>query len=200
MDSPYNDLPVEKWYEKTRQLISGHPLSSYELYEIVNMVWQSIFASEIGTKPFRIGQDLFPRPQVMGYFLHELIPLELSYRYPTLWRRENQVGEKDVVYIPDAYYSIEIKTSSSLGNIYGNRSYTQPSERSKKDKSGYYLAINFQKFNPSLADNRPPLTSIRFGWIDHEDWKGQASATGQQARLSPEVEKFKLLSLPLSEE
>jgi hypothetical protein len=87
--------------------------------------------------------DLFPRPQIMAYFLHELIPLEFSDRYPGIWRREETSDEKDLVYIPDQWFSVEIKTSSSNGRIFGNRSYTQETQTIKKSKSGYYLAVNF---------------------------------------------------------
>lgn len=197
MTSPYTGLPVEAWQEKTREIIRQHPLDPNELYEIVHQVWEDIFASQIGSKPFRIGRDIFPRPQIMAFFLHELIPLELAYRYPGIWRREQTPHEKDVVYVPDPFFSIEIKTSSSPHNIYGNRSYAQKSAYSKKAKSGYFLAVNFQKFTPKRTT--PCITHVRFGWLDQEDWIAQTAATGQQARLPPEVERYKLLELPLSE-
>lgn len=47
----------------------------------------------------------------MGMFLHELIPLDFAARYPGIWRREQTANEKDLVYIPDADLSVEIKTS-----------------------------------------------------------------------------------------
>jgi hypothetical protein len=131
----------------------------------------------------------------MGFFLHELIPLQLESEYPAIWRRNAIASEKDLVYIPDDTFSIEIKTSSSSRSIYGNRSYAQVGQSSRKAKSGYYLAINFQKFSSKLL--RPTITTVRFGWLDHEDWQGQTAATGQQARLSPAVERYKLLKLPL---
>lgn len=195
--SPYAGLPVQDWASKTQELIERHPLDSEEIYEVVLQVWNDIFESGIGSKPFRIGTDLFPRPQVMGFFLHELIPLEFAHRYPNIWRREETTDEKDLVYIPDSIYSVEIKTSSSLRNIYGNRSYAQETIAGKKSKSGYYLAINFQKFSKKVEAKRPSITSVRFGWLDHEDWIGQIAATGQQSRLSREVEQNKLLKLPL---
>ena len=85
---------------------------------------------------------------------------------------------------------MEIKTSSSRRGIFGNRSYTQPA-RTKKEKSGYYLAVNFDKAAP------PSVRSVRFGWLDHADWLGQAAASGQQARLRADALRHKLLSLPL---
>lgn len=196
MTSPYQDLPVADWEAKTRDLINAHPIDSTELYQIVIQAWDDIFESGIGSKPFKIGVDLFPRPQVMGFFLHELIPLELEYRYPKLWRRDETSDEKDVVCIPDSQFSFEIKTSSSARSIYGNRSYAQKSDTSKKSKSGYYLAVNFEKF--TKTPKKPSLRLVRFGWLDHEDWQGQAAATGQQARLSRDVEQHKLLELPLT--
>jgi hypothetical protein len=195
MTSPYKALPVEGWENKTRQLIKKHPLDPDEIVEVVMKVWGDIFLSDIGSKPFRIGSDLFPQPQIMGFLLHELIPLEFSFRYPEQWRREESSDDKDMVYIPDPYYSIEIKTSSSAKNIFGNRSYAQKTSVSKKSKSGYYLAVNFQKFTPK--NRKPSITKIRFGWLDHTDWIGQTAASGQQARLSSEVEQFKLIDLSL---
>ena len=195
MTSPYAGLAVDDWAAKTRELIDQHPLDMGELHTVVLRVWADIFESGIGSKPFRIGIDLFPRPQVMAFFLHELIPLELAFRYPDLWRRDQTSGEKDLVFIPDNQYSVEIKTSSSRHHIYGNRSYAQPGSAGQKSKSGYYLAINFERVVSGAP--LPRITLVRFGWLDHEDWQGQAAATGQQARLSSPVEHNKLLVLPL---
>ena len=193
MNSPYEGLPPENWEDVTRKLVAQHPLEMTELYEIVSKVWDDIFSSGIGSKPFRIGVDLFPRPQIMGYFLHELIPLELEFRYPEIWRREITSDEKDVVFVLNPTFSVEIKTSSSTRSIYGNRSYAQVGDTSKKSKSGYYLAINFEKFTSNMK--QPKITLVRFGWLDHEDWVGQTAATGQQSRLSRDVELKKLLTI-----
>ncbi len=136
----------------------------------------------------------------MGYFLHELIPLELTRRYPEIWRREETATEKDVVCLLDDYFSIEIKTSSSNRNTYGNRSYTQLSTtgiEGKKNKSGYYLVVNFQKFNKNIQGSQvPQINLVRLGWLDQKDWQGQVAETGQQAKLSSDVERYKLLQLP----
>jgi hypothetical protein len=193
-NSPFTNLTPEMWKNKTLELINIHPINPNEMYEIVQKVWSDIFKSGIGSKPFNIGVDLFPRPQIMAYLLHELIPLELAYRYPELWRREETVDEKDLVYIPDPNYSIEIKCSSSKNNIFGNRSYTQETLKYKKSKSGYYLAINFQGFK---INNKPEIKLIRFGWLDHSDWIGQTAASGQQAHLAPQIADGKLIKLPL---
>lgn len=177
----------------TKRLIKQHPLSPEEIVDVVLTAWHSIFASRMGSKGFRIGVEMFPKPQIMGFFLHELIPLELAARYPNTWGIEQSAGDKDIVYIPDTQFSIEIKTSSNPSRIFGNRSYAQDTTRGKKAKSGYYLAVNFEKFS---AKTRAPLVRlIRFGWIDSDDWIGQRAATGQQSRLPPEVESGKLLKL-----
>ncbi len=195
MESPYAGLDVSEWKSKTRELISAHPVDTAELHEIVVTAWDSIFNSGIGSKPFRIGFEIFPRPQIMGFLLHELVPLELEFRYPKVWRRDIESDEKDIVFVPDQKYSIEIKTSSSARDIYGNRSYAQSGKTSKKNKSGYYLAINFQKFTETR--NVTKINLVRFGWLDHADWMGQASQTGQQARLSRDVKNNKLIELLL---
>jgi hypothetical protein len=129
----------------------------------------------------------------MGFLLHELISLELAARYPDEWRGEVNASDKDIVYIPDDSFSIEVKTSSNPNHIYGNRSYAQATTKRKKAKSGYYLAVNFEKFSSSKHD--PKIRLIRFGWLDSDDWIGQKAATGRQSRLPPEVENNKLLEL-----
>jgi hypothetical protein len=116
---------------------------------------------------------------------------ELERRSPTLWRGSQSKGEKDLVYLPEQSFSIEIKTSGQSGfKIYGNRSYGQKSENElfvKKEKSGFYITANF--FNKTL-------TLLRFGWIDAEDWDPQEAPTGQMAGLKQVVYDYKLLSIP----
>ena len=193
MNSPYDGLEVSQWLDVTRRLINNHPLDSEEIVEIVLESWKSIFASRLGTKGFYIGKDIFPKPQIMGFLLHELIPLELSAKYPDRWRGDRDASDKDIVYIPDFSYSIELKTSSNPKHIYGNRSYAQASSKGKKAKSGYYLAVNFEKF--SSNNSQASIRLIRFGWLDSTDWIGQKASTGQQSRLPKEVENYKLLEL-----
>ncbi len=193
MASPYKGLPPEKWLAVTQQVVKAHPLKPTEIVEAVLAAWDSIFASKMGTKGFHIGKDIFPKPQIMGFFLHELIPLELAARHPNSWRGDRTSGDKDIVCIPDNKYSIEVKTSSNPRHIFGNRSYAQEAKEDKKGKSGYYLAVNFEKFSGDVK--RPRILLVRFGWLDANDWIGQKAATGQQSRLPPEVESHKLLEL-----
>jgi len=193
MRSPYKNISPHKWIKVTQKLIKDHPLSSKEIVDIVLTSWDSIFASTMGVKRFKIGLHIFPKPQIMGFLLHELVPLELAARHPKQWRTEKSSGDKDMVYIPNGRYSIELKTSSDPRHIYGNRSYAQASSDEKKAKSGYYLAVNFEKFIDRKDQARIRL--IRFGWIDASDWIGQKAATGQQSRLPPDVEYSKLVKL-----
>lgn len=193
MNSPYSDQSPDKWRAITKGLIAAHPLSMREIREVVLGAWQDIFRSKIGRKPYCIGKDIFPKPQIMGFFLHELIPLEFERRYPKKWRREKAASDKDLIHIPNDKFSIEIKTSSNPQSIFGNRSYAQEAMKEKKSKSGYYLAINFEKFEHKRSD--PKILKVRFGWLDHHDWMGQKSATGQQSRLTREVENYKLIEL-----
>ena len=97
----------------------------------------------------------------MGSYLHELIPLEFEHRYPGTWRKQRTKNEKDLVYVPDDYFSVEIKSSSHKSNIFGNRSYGQQRLEAdgQKKKSGFYLAINIEKFGareevPEITKNR----------------------------------------------
>ena len=192
MDGPYVGLRQSQWKAKTQELLASHPLETEEAVDVVLSSWNAILETRIGGKAL-IGVHIFPRPQIMGMFLHELIPLEFAERYPDIWRREQSVDEMDLVYIPDAEKSVEIKTSSSASRIFGNRSYAQPGKLLKKAKSGYYLAVNFAKFDS--AHRRPAVTKIHFGWIDGTDWIGQKAQTGQQSRLPSHIYGSKLLPI-----
>lgn len=193
-DSPYLNLEVDQWEQRTKALLAKHPLKAAEIVEIVLLSWGEIFKSRIGSKGFRIGEDIYPQPQIMAFLLHELVALELAARYPKVWRRDASGADKDLVYVPDETFSIEIKTSSSAHGVFGNRSYAQPTQSDKKSKSGYYLAVNFAAF---LEDSKeqPEINRIRFGWLDHSDWRGQVAASGQAATPTGEAKKHKLITL-----
>ena len=191
--SPYFGLDQSAWAAKTLELIEAHPARLDDLVAIVLSSWSSIFESSLGSG-FRIGTHIFPRPQILGFLLHELIPLEFEYRFPGMWHRDTEVGDKDLVHVADHTMSIEIKTSSSPSQIFANRSYGQQNPSpGKKDKSGYYLAVNFEHWNDT--DGLPKVRLIRFGWLDHSDWRSQREASGQQASLPPVVENLQLLTI-----
>ncbi len=196
LTQPFEGLPADQWPKMTAELVKMHPLKADELVKVVLATWAGIFDSRIGARGFRLGTDIRPNPQIMGHYLHELIPLEFQFRYPGKWRRESAKAEKDLVYIPDLRFSVEIKTSTHASRILGNRSYGQPTvsgQVGRKGKSGYYLAINFSKFGES--DVLPHIVRIRFGWLDHIDWVAQKAATGQAASLQPTSERSKLVTL-----
>ena len=90
MHSPYRGTRPSRWPRVTQQLVERHPLSPQEIVDVVLLCWDSILASSIGTRGFRIGADIFPKPQIMGFFLHELMPLEcdrFELRYATRLNR-----------------------------------------------------------------------------------------------------------------
>lgn len=191
--SPYDGLAPSAWRARTDELIAKHPLDMDDTRDVVLATWASIFRSNIGTQGFVIGRDILPSPQIMAFLLHELIPLELQARRPNDWRRDTASDEKDLVYVPDPSLSVEIKASSHARQIFGNRSYAQPSTAAKKSKSGYYLAVNFEKFDAS--GRTPEIRMIRFGWLDHTDWIAQVAQTGQQAHVSAEADATKLVRI-----
>lgn len=191
MGSPYSGLDESEWIDKTNELIKDHPLDQKEIKKVVLTCWNCILNTTIGD--YKIGADIFPKPQIMGFFLHELICLEMSKSDPETWGCEKKSNDKDIVNLKNSQYSIEVKTSSHKSRIFGNRSYAQVTNKPKKSKSGYYLAINFEKFGSDKT--KPKILKVRFGWLDHEDWLGQKSESGQQANLSTSVEKYKLIEI-----
>lgn len=191
MASPYERYHIREWDRITEELIAEHPLSEKEIVDAVLDAWERIKLTRIGGE-LQIGVDVFPSPQIMGNYLHEMIPVMFAHKYPGIWRKERLKDEKDMVYIPDDYYSVEIKTSSNATNIYGNRSYGQENSEnnSGKKKYGYYITVNFEKYTET--NYNPRIKKIRFGWIDHSDWHAQAAATGQQASLALDARNHKL--------
>jgi ScaI restriction endonuclease len=190
--SPYFGKDQTEWKGTTRKLLRHHPLSGPELTDAVLRSWNDIFDSNLG--PAKIGRDIFPAPQIMGFLLHELIPLRLSSG-SAHWRRDATSSEKDLVYVPDARYSIEIKTSSHRDQVFGNRSFGQENPgKGKKAKSGYYCLVNFENWNVATG-TRPRVRLIRFGWLDSTDWVAQAAPTGQNSSLPAVVYNRQLLVL-----
>lgn len=190
MTSPYQDQPVERWEAITGEVIARHPLSTDLLRDSVFAAWREIFNSRVGS--LQIGRDIHPQPQIVGFFLHELIPHEIARRAEG-WRC-GRGAEKDVHFEANSEFSLELKTSSHPRHIFGNRSYAQRPGARSREKAGYYLAVNFPKLGGTETAGLR-ITRIRFGWLDHEDWVGQRAATGQQAHLRPEADRYKLTDI-----
>ena len=191
MTSPYEKKDKSKWEQITKKLVDKHPLKD-QLVDLVFKSWKSIFNSSFDG--FQIGKDFFPEPQIMGFFLHDLIALHL-HNANADYELGSAGNEKDIECRNNSKFSIEIKTSSHKNQIFANRSYAQPNNSSKKKtKDGYFLAVNFERF-PKNKAIQPNITLIRFGYLEHTDWIAQKAATGQQARLSTETYGKKFITL-----
>lgn len=190
MNSPYEGKPVSQWDSITNDLIQKSPLDEKEIVSIVLEAWDKIKLTKIGDE-LKVGIDVFPSPQIMGNYFHLMIAALLEKKHPSVWRREKVKGDKDVVCITDDDFSIEIKTSSQ-NKIFANRSYGQENSdnNSGKEKYGYYLAVNFEKYTDDNLD--PTVKQIKFGWIDHSDWKAQRAPTGQNSTLDNDAWNHKL--------
>jgi hypothetical protein len=188
MKNPYPADP-ERWIAITDDLLGQFPIPMEKMVEIVLSSWEDIFHSRVGIKGYQIGRDIWPEPQIMGFLLHELIPLNLENYFQRQWRRGAASTECDAIYLPNPDFSIEIKTSSSNSGIFGNRSYANISKSARKQRGSYFLAVNFGKFS---AAGRPEISLIRFGWLGAADWIGQKAQSGQQARLTKEAKAYKL--------
>ncbi|MBP0016781.1 MAG: ScaI family restriction endonuclease [Cyanobacteria bacterium SBLK] len=192
MISPYSHLPQDKWLNKTHELIAEHPLKEDIIKQIILESWTILWDTKIGNNDLKISiQDIDLPAQIVGYFLEKIFAKILETRYPQEWQGGKNKEDKDIIYLPDDRFSLEIKTSGQKGlKIFGNRSYGQKTKNEnleKKSKSGYYITVNF--FDQTI-------NLIRFGWIDFDDWKAQKSQTGQAASLSDYVYQYKLVEIP----
>ncbi len=187
-NSPYFNQPITNWRGITENIVRQHPISTQELLEVATISWSRLWGSVIGGE-IRIDEVELPAT-VVGYFFQKLFSHELSKRYPSEWRGERLKSDKDLVNILNPQFSTEMKASGQLGySLFGNRSYNQASEASGasgKDKSGFYITLNFygQK-----------MTLLRVGWIDQDDWVPQGAQTGQAAVLKQEVYDYKLINI-----
>lgn len=187
--------------EKIQLLHQKTGISVDEIVNIVKECWSDIFTISDQHGDFIIGETVFPKPQIMGFILETLIAQKFESIYPNQWTFDPTGYSKDITNKLNDLFSIEIKTSSSNGKIYGNRSYTKVGGTSKKSKDSFYLAINFSKFDNDNLERKPELTKIRLGYLNHSDWVGQASQTGQNAHLSAITERSKLLEIwPVQDE
>jgi hypothetical protein len=185
--SAYDNQPVCNWKNITDNLIQNHPLSLQEISDAVFTAWDKVWNTVIGGHNGYRLRDASPLPpaQVVGYLLEMLTAKEInSVNRDFVWGRGS---EKDIHCCSDDYFSIEMKTSGQLAySIFGNRSYGQTGTTAKKDKSGFYITVNYFETT---------ITLIRFGWIDSSDWTSQAASTGQAATLSRDAYDYKLVEI-----
>ena len=189
MKSPYFNKPKQEWLEITSKLVDNHPITN-KLCDMCFKTWESILNGKINSYLNLTIKDMTLSPQAVSILFHDILP-EYIERQLVGWKKGTEVNEKDVTNISNEQYSFEIKISSSKNSIFGNRSYGQITNNSKKSKDGYYLAINIDK----LSVDNPQVKIIKFGWIDHNDWISQKASTGQQARLNKEVINLKFKTL-----
>lgn len=104
MASPYENIPVNEWSSITEELIRNYPLEMDDLITSVLNAWDGIFRTKIAGE-LQIGVDIFPTPQILGNYLHELIPVELEKMFPGQWSRDIEKNDKDLVYLPNRRFS-----------------------------------------------------------------------------------------------
>jgi hypothetical protein len=165
--------------DTARRRVRAHPLSDEEIVEVVLAAWAELAATTTPTG-LNLVSELGIAPRAIGDLLEKLIVRRLANAQPELWRGELCRNDKDVVCLQSARYSFEIKTSTSKASLAGNKSYASSSAAARKSKHGYYLVVNYD--HPQRT-RHPQVRSIRFGWLDHEDWQPQSSDTGQRARI-----------------
>ena len=192
--SPYTWVEPSQWIEVTKKLLREHPLKADDIISVVLESRDDIFMTKIWKDWYIIWKDILPTPQIMWFLLHEIIPLKFNKMYPGMRCKDENVSDKDLVYIQNPLLSVEIKTSSQK-SLYWNRSYAQEWSSSKKTKSWYYLWINFEKFKDVDVWTKPKIKMIRFWRLDHIDWVWQSAQTGQQSSLSWNILKNKMITL-----
>ena len=106
-ESPYQDQKPEQWEETTRKIIKNHPISQDELKKTVLDAWDSILKTNISK--YKIGEDIFPTQQMIGFLLQQLVSLHFENKYPEIWRGEKSASDKDMVCLTDDNFSMKSK-------------------------------------------------------------------------------------------
>jgi len=193
---PYEGISEELWLGKTKELISNHPLTPH-IKDLCLNSWKSVLGGRINNQLNKLIGNMRLSPQATGALLHDVLS-EYIEKYVSegiiqeRFRKGDGKNEKDIVCEYDDSLSLEIKTSSQ-GKIFGNRSYVK--SYSGKEKSGYYVAINFEKISRRDDFNSPEILLIKMGWLKHTDWIGQTSEKGQQAALREGIWEKKLVEI-----
>ena len=130
MPSPYEGLAEKDWRAKTNELINRHPLDIETIKQVALRSWQILWSTTIGENELSIKLfELDVPASVVGYFFEKLFAKQLETQQPLCWRGGKNKNDKDVVYISDDSYSIEIKSSGQIGTkVFANRSYAQQVE------------------------------------------------------------------------
>lgn len=138
---PYEGVEESKWKDITERLINEFPIKMETIRDIVLDSWNEIFTISNATRDFAIGETIFPKPQILGFFLEEIVTQKIYKLDSETWLPDPTGYSKDLVNTKEPKYSMEIKTSSSSKNIYGNRSYAQQGKSSKNQKMAIILLL-----------------------------------------------------------
>ena len=193
MTDPFANLDTSEWSAKRGELIEEYPLDLDEIHELVLRSFDKLLETRVGDPEddIQIYEDVSVGAQTTGAFLETIIAHEIQ-EIDSVWRQGSD-AEKDLIHTEKPEYSTEIKMSGQVNDeVFGNRSFAQDSDGDgKKSKSGYYITLNVHISEDTLSPSHE-LFLIRFGWIDFDDWAGQAAETGQAASLPTDVYEYKL--------
>ena len=192
--SPYRFHRKTQWLEITKTLIQGFPIPTDALIDMSHYAFEDVFRTRVGSSNVPLASvDLSggTRGGIIGGFFEYLFINKLieDTTGPPQWRFGSQNNEPDMVYIPDPFYSLELKTSSQRNSIWGSSSKVHKTARLTKDGSGFYLVVNYE------FKAKPELTLLRFGWLDDTDWQGSKSAASASSKVIREHANLKLLTI-----
>jgi hypothetical protein len=116
MTSPYFDKPVSLWLKITKNLLARQPLKVDVILDVALQSWAAVWNTRVGEGQTAIELKQLDVPAtVVGYFFEVLFAKEMETRFPGEWRGCRQGDEKDLVYLPDPQFCVEIKTSGQRG-------------------------------------------------------------------------------------
>jgi hypothetical protein len=172
---------------QTQEKIDKFPISMQQLSTLVLDTGIIMLNEKLFGKSLKEIIDSSPNK---GALIGQLFPIAFNQKlvaaHPDVFRPEQHIYEKDIVCIVNRLYDFEIKVSTSDEKILGNQSYAN--NGGYKDKSSFYLAVNFDKIDYSIK-------LIRFGWLDIEDWGISDSLNGQGSAVNTLAQRSKMITI-----
>ena len=106
---PYEGIEEQHWENVTVDLINKFPIPMDVIKEIVLDSWNEIFTITNSSHDFAIGKTIFPKPQILGFFLEEIITQKIHRLDPETWVPDPTGYSKDLENVVAPEFSVEIK-------------------------------------------------------------------------------------------
>ena len=157
-ESPYYGLFSREVGGENPRTLEEYPIAPEDVVQVVLRSWSAIFESTLGDG-FRIGVHIFPTPQIMGtLLLTSLSLLEIEAHTEGRWRacalRPRRTSSTSRMIDSPR----RLRLIRSEPHLCQSKLRLESDSPGKKGKSGYYIAVNFDKW--PVIETRPAAKQL----------------------------------------